>query len=145
MFHYQRRKNQPSQPNLSTVTTLEALPVPPPNTYVVASPEAPPIPLQHSMVTHHWDGTSHPLIQTNGTIRYPLPQALLAQIPSSIDEPTCYTQVVRVPKWRQVITSEFNALLKNKTWVLVPSSPHQHVVCCKWVFKLKCKAYSSIE
>src|SRR4051812_24979359 len=43
------------------------------------------------------------------------------------------------------MTAEFNALLKNKTWVLVPPSPHQHVVGCKRVFKLKHRADGSIK
>jgi hypothetical protein len=40
---------------------------------------------------------------------------------------------------------EFNALLKNKTWTLVPSSVAKNVVGYKWVFKLKKKADDSIE
>lgn len=41
--------------------------------------------------------------------------------------------------------SEFNALLQNNTWTLVPSSPDQHVIGFKWVFKVKQKADGSIE
>lgn len=43
------------------------------------------------------------------------------------------------------MTNEFNALLKNNTWVLVPPPPNQHVVGCKWVFKLKHKVDGSIK
>lgn len=42
------------------------------------------------------------------------------------------------------MVTEFNALLKNQTWVLIPHS-QQHVVGCKWVFKLKQKLDRSIE
>ncbi|CAB4303487.1 unnamed protein product [Prunus armeniaca] len=32
---------------------------------------------------------------------------------------------------------EFNALLRQGTWSLVPSSSHQNAAGCKWVFKNK--------
>lgn len=32
---------------------------------------------------------------------------------------------------------EYNALLKNETWQLVPFSRQQNIIDCRWVFKLK--------
>jgi hypothetical protein len=40
---------------------------------------------------------------------------------------------------------EFEALLKNQTWALVPPHPKQNVVGCKWVFRIKRHADGSIE
>jgi hypothetical protein len=40
---------------------------------------------------------------------------------------------------------EFDALLKNHTWTLVPPSPPQNIVGCKWVFCIKRNADGSIE
>uniref|UniRef100_A0A2N9IR27 Reverse transcriptase Ty1/copia-type domain-containing protein n=1 Tax=Fagus sylvatica TaxID=28930 RepID=A0A2N9IR27_FAGSY len=40
---------------------------------------------------------------------------------------------------------EFDALLKNHTWNLVPSSPSQNLIGCKWVFRVKRHADGSIE
>ncbi|KAJ0048668.1 hypothetical protein Pint_16352 [Pistacia integerrima] len=40
---------------------------------------------------------------------------------------------------------ENNALLWNNTWVLVPPSPHQNLVGCCWVYKVKRQADGSVE
>ncbi|PNX62556.1 hypothetical protein L195_g061201, partial [Trifolium pratense] len=39
--------------------------------------------------------------------------------------------------WRQAISAEFNALIKNGTWTLVPPPKHQNIVDCKWSFRIK--------
>ncbi|CAN6715092.1 unnamed protein product [Malus baccata var. baccata] len=43
------------------------------------------------------------------------------------------------------MVDEFNALLKQGTWTLVPPIPNINTVGCKWVFKLKRKSDGSIE
>ena len=40
---------------------------------------------------------------------------------------------------------EFAALQRQGTWVLVPPSPTQNLVGCKWVFRLKHKIDGSIN
>jgi hypothetical protein len=49
------------------------------------------------------------------------------------------------PNWRKAMNVEFDALLKNKTWSLVPSSISTNAIGCKWVFRLKRKADGSID
>jgi hypothetical protein len=41
--------------------------------------------------------------------------------------------------------AEFDALIKNKTWRLVPPSKGKNIIDCKWVFKIKRKSDGSIE
>ncbi|KAM1336838.1 hypothetical protein ACFX2H_040754 [Malus domestica] len=41
--------------------------------------------------------------------------------------------------------NEFNALQSTGTWSLVPSSPSQNVVGCKWVFRIKKKLDGSVD
>ncbi|XP_019178799.1 PREDICTED: uncharacterized protein LOC109173933 [Ipomoea nil] len=43
-------------------------------------------------------------------------------------EPTCFTQVVKFPEWRDAMDLEFNALVHNNTWRLVPFKFGMNVV-----------------
>lgn len=40
---------------------------------------------------------------------------------------------------------EYNALMKNGTWVLVSNPSLPKVISCKWVYKLKLKFNGDIE
>ncbi|KAM0972168.1 hypothetical protein ACFX2A_020331 [Malus domestica] len=105
---------------------------------------SPPLMLpSHPMVTRTKDGTRKPKSWTDGSIRYPLHHALSVLL--TTDEPTCFTQAVRKPEWRAAMTEEINALFLNNTWVLVPPSPTQNKVGCKWVYRIKWKSDGSID
>nr|CAD1827245.1 unnamed protein product [Ananas comosus var. bracteatus] len=60
-------------------------------------------------------------------------------------EPHCYTEAVKDPNWMQAMSVEYNALLDNATWILVPPDRAQNLIGCKWVYKIKQKADGSIE
>ncbi|PRQ57405.1 putative RNA-directed DNA polymerase [Rosa chinensis] len=95
------------------------------------------------MTTRLRDGTRQLRQLTDGTVRYPLPRALLTFLETV--EPTCYSQASQKAEWRAAMTEEINALLKTNTWTLVASSPTQNTVGCKWVFRVKWKSDGSIE
>jgi hypothetical protein len=40
---------------------------------------------------------------------------------------------------------EYDALIKNKTWHLVPSDRGQNIIDCKWVYKINRKSDGSID
>ena len=75
---------------------------------------------------------------------HPLPECFLTKmdIPS---EPLSLSHALKDTHWVQAMKTEFNALLHNHTWQLVPRSPHMKVINCKWIFKLKHKPDGSIE
>jgi hypothetical protein len=43
------------------------------------------------------------------------------------------------------MNDEYDALIKDKTWHLVPSSHGQNIIDCKWVYKVKRKANGIVD
>ncbi|PNX72372.1 hypothetical protein L195_g028262 [Trifolium pratense] len=79
-------------------------------------------------------------------IRKPNPKYALLSTTSSIpSEPSSFTQAIKNPKWKNAMADEFNALLTNRTWSLVPYNKGMNVVNCMWVYKIKQKSDGTIE
>lgn len=47
--------------------------------------------------------------------------------------------------WKAAMNSEYDALMKNKTWHLVPPLKGRNVIGCKWVYKIKRKADGCLD
>ncbi|GKE87298.1 retrovirus-related pol polyprotein from transposon TNT 1-94, partial [Tanacetum coccineum] len=58
-------------------------------------------------------------------------------LPTTITEPTSFTIANNSPEWRQAMKEEYDALMKNETWSLVPRASTANVVDGKWVYMLK--------
>ncbi|KAM0053128.1 putative RNA-directed DNA polymerase [Helianthus debilis subsp. tardiflorus] len=52
---------------------------------------------------------------------------------------------MREPKWLAAMQTEFDALIKNNTWTLVPRSLSSNVVGSRWLFRTKFRADGTIE
>lgn len=52
-------------------------------------------------------------------------------------------QVIKHPHWYHVMSEEFNTLLSNNTWSLVPLSSNQKAIECQLLFQSKYKPDSS--
>jgi hypothetical protein len=96
------------------------------------SPPSPP-----GVRTRLQKGIRNPKQYTDGTVRY----GML----SSTGEPHTLTEALNDPNWRQAMEEEYNALLDNKTWHLVPASRNKNLIDCKWVYRIKKKADGSID
>ena len=86
----------------------------------------------HPMTTRSKNHITQPKNFTDSTIRYPIPKALLAEAqpdPNTV-EPTCFTIANKNPHWRRAMNLEFDALMKNGTWVLTSPSPSQNLIGC---------------
>lgn len=55
-------------------------------------------------------------------------------------EPSCYNDAITClesDKWRGPIQEEYDALMENDTWEIVPCPPDRTPVKCRWIFKVK--------
>lgn len=50
-----------------------------------------------------------------------------------------------VTDWTHALNEEMQAQLKNDPWDLVPATPSQNIVGCKWIFRIKYKYDGSID
>lgn len=82
-------------------------------------------------------GIVKPKVFTDGTIRYG--NLCVLGEPNSVD------QALGDPKWSKAMQDEYDALLRNKTWHLVPPSKGNNIIDCKWVYKMKKKQMGEID
>lgn len=101
-------------------------------------------PLQ-SMCTRFQNNIVCPKIHTDGTIPYPPPQATDVVTMLFAIEPTSFITAPKSPTWGQAMNDEFDALLRNGTWSLVPAQPSMNMMVSKWVFQFKQRADSNVE
>lgn len=93
-------------------------------------------PLQ-SMCTRFHKNIVCPKIHTNSTIPYPHHWATDDVTTPFAIEPTAFTTASKSPTWGQAMNDEFDALLWNDTWSLVPAQPSMNIMASKWVFRFK--------
>nr|GEV65084.1 ribonuclease H-like domain-containing protein [Tanacetum cinerariifolium] len=48
--------------------------------------------------------------------------------------PKSYCDAFNDPNWQNAMRDEYTALIKNKTWTLVPRPPDTNIVRCMWLF-----------
>ncbi|GJY19940.1 ribonuclease H-like domain-containing protein [Tanacetum coccineum] len=51
--------------------------------------------------------------------------------------PKSYRDAFNDPNWQNAMCDEYTALIKNKTWTLVPRPPDTNIVRCMWLFRHK--------
>ena len=48
-------------------------------------------------------------------------------------------------RWKEAADNEFKSLKVNETWDVVEMAKDKSIVTCRWVFKVRRKAYGSID
>ncbi|KAI3787777.1 hypothetical protein L2E82_00197 [Cichorium intybus] len=129
LWTYSRRpkpthQSADQQPHVSpSPTTSEKGPNPPP-----------PPPPSRTIQTRSMSGISKPSRQLNlhtNTSPEPIPKTPAAALSS--------------PAWNQAMRDEFNAIIANETWELVPRQPNMNVIRCMWIFKHKLTSDGHLE
>ena len=71
-------------------------------------------------------------------------QKLNLHVASESPVPKNYSQEFKDPNWLNAMTDEYNALISNNTWILVPRPPAANIINCIWLFKKKLNADGSL-
>jgi hypothetical protein len=70
----------------------------------------------------------------------------LAWLSAIIDaEPTCYEEAADKKEWKDSMIEEYQSIIKNDVWDVVPRPRDKSVVSSKWIYKIKHSVYGSIE
>ncbi|KAJ0481125.1 putative RNA-directed DNA polymerase [Helianthus annuus] len=96
-------------------------------------PPPPPLPPTRTIHTRAMSGISKPKHIFN------LSTSNIAPIPQNPKD------ALSNPEWFNAMQAEFNALIKNKTWELVPRHPDMHVIRSMWLFHHKYRSDGTLE
>ena len=60
-------------------------------------------------------------------------------------EPTCFEDATKQKEWVDAMVEEYQSIIKNEMWEIVPRPKDKSVVSSKWIFKTKHSADGTIE
>ena len=87
---------------------------------------------------------------TEGTIKeskkpkpYPSYVALMCNLID--EETTCFEEVRKHKEWVDSMVEEYQSIINNDVWEVVPRPKNKSVVSSKWIYKTKHSTYKSIE
>ena len=69
--------------------------------------------------------------------------ALLSDIIDA--KPSSFEEAVEKKVWKDVMHEEYQSIMKNDVWDVVPRPKRKSVVTSKWIYKIKHAADGSIE
>jgi hypothetical protein len=61
------------------------------------------------------------------------------------EELTCFEEAIQKKEWEDAMIEEYQSIIKNDVWEIVPRPKSKDVVSSKWLFKIKHAADGSIE
>ncbi|CAH9104714.1 unnamed protein product [Cuscuta epithymum] len=113
-----------------------------PTPSLIPSPEhsqtAEPITISHPMTTR----AKHGIYKPNPRYSHSLHTTSISHISPIPKDPV---SAIRDPNWKLAMLDEFNALIDNKTWELVPRPKDVNVIRSMWIFRHKRNSDGSFE
>ncbi|GJT19450.1 ribonuclease H-like domain-containing protein [Tanacetum coccineum] len=89
--------------------------------------------------------STHPMVtRTKADIFKPL-ERMHCHVTTTSQLPHSHVHALCDPNWKEVMLDEYNALITNGTWVLVPRPTNVNVVRSMWLFKHKFNADGSLN
>ena len=136
--------SQPLVPSIPVVQHLPSIPapitsdsVPAPISVLVARP---------APSASKTAPTEHPLVVNNHNMRTRAKAVIREPKVYAVSlEPKSAKEALTIPHWKQAMDEEFAALMKNKTWELVPLPSDRTAIGSKWVFRVKYHPDGSIS
>jgi hypothetical protein len=61
------------------------------------------------------------------------------------EEPTCFEEAIQRKEWADAMIEEYQSIMKNEVWEIVPKPKNKDVVSSRWLFKIKHAVDGSIE
>jgi hypothetical protein len=61
------------------------------------------------------------------------------------EEPTYFEEAIQRKEWADAMTEEYQSIMKNELWEIVPRPKNKDVVSSRWLFKIKHAVDGSIE
>ena len=60
-------------------------------------------------------------------------------------ETTCFEEEIKKKKWDDAMVEEYQSIIKNDVWEVVPRVKVKSLVSSKWILKTEHSEYGSIE
>jgi len=60
-------------------------------------------------------------------------------------EPSSFSHVVKHEVWKDAMTEEYESIMKNDVWEVVPRPQDKTIVTSKWLYKIKHAVDGSVE
>jgi hypothetical protein len=60
-------------------------------------------------------------------------------------KPSCHEEATSQQVWQDAMTKEYQSILKNDAWDIVPRPEGKSIVTSKWIYKIKHAADGSVE
>ena len=123
-----------TQPILSPTPSILSSPT---HTHSSSSISANP---QPAIASPPQNANNHPMrTRAKNNITKPITRLTLLAHPNKTKPyiPNTVNQAMRDQKWRDAMSEEINAQIRNNTFELVPPAPYQNVISTKWIFTLK--------